>query len=1067
MKQIVKNGDTLRKPQDPEKDGYVFQGWKVRGESEKTDGRDEPAAASTDGYFDGFGAVSSIDDDEEIILDADFSKVFYVAFHNEDGDIFDQREYQDGDTCDTSDVDLVLAHNENNQDSLAGWSTSEDEETRKNSMVEKTFAVTQDMDLYPVIGKRIQVVFHNYKDDMDDSWGRGWLPEDQYVADGGTVTDPDYEGNPESYGDPEVRGYETGGWSVTPYDFSDGAMNAQAPYDFSQPVSASNFEEGKPRILDLYIIWKPAEKTTYRIIAHMENVQKDHSENVTRHQNHTIAYSFFGYNDEVASAKPGDVITKDTPEVQEVISNVLQFNSGYKLAEQPPVDLDTEKVTVERNGSSQFDIYFDAVPFDIEFHPFYNGNLEYYTSNDDGTEQGWRHNQEYYTVSLPGPEIHIQAYIGEDLSSVWPDPRNASVTPKGTQVQGLVPFAWESDEGWYRYTETPQSFSSLAKKGTTTISLHLVCGVDYRKRELHSMFEKDDAASWKDDPKNSFEENIRTTYAADNAKQDTYGPRDGFRKLDDSEIPAGMPRTDASRHVVYEYYVRNRHPLYVFDRGRLIAAFDDEKTGEPDVAEKYGAYTPLGGPIGYGNSLDRQLDEALQRLDQPDGQIFSYWENCDMNGNTGEPGEPFTNQYSMPDGTQYVTAHWAPKEPVVTAKPGNGEEDLEIKVYGGKVSTLPRPEKDGYTFAGWKTEAGDPFYDNSEVKEDTTIIAQWYKEGQRIRVVYDAGEGTNPPEDTRIYVPGASIIVKGAPTAPEGKYFSGWTLKSKSYRKGERVTIDSDLAELAVPEETPTPADMLASEQEAELSGQNLAAGQDLAPGQTAAAPSSGLTVLTLTAAYSDKPQPVSLTYYLNDGTDKSVSEEYQNNEDTLLKDAQALNFKREGYTFEGWNTKADGSGTAYKPGKKVCVDNLTENKLFAQWKPIPVKETEKETEAAETETEAAETETETEAAETETETEAAETETETEAAETETEAAETETETEAAETETEAAETETEARKSKDQTENTPATPEASVKTGDQNPVGLYMTYAIVALAAACGLAAVLLRLRRRKESD
>ncbi len=1061
MKQIVKNGDTLRKPQDPEKDGYVFQGWKVRGESEKTDGRDEPAAASTDGYFDGFGAVSGIDDDEEIILDADFSKVFYVAFHNEDGDIFDQREYQDGDTCDTSDVDLVLAHNENNQDSLAGWSTSEDEETRKNSMVEKTFAVTQDMDLYPVIGKRIQVVFHNYKDDMDDSWGRRWLPEDQYVADGGTVTDPDYEGNPESYGDPEIRGYETGGWSVTPYDFSDGAMNAQAPYDFSQPVSASNFEEGKPRVLDLYIIWKPAEKTTYRIIAHMENVQKDHSENVTRHQNHTIAYSFFGYNDEVASAKPGDVITKDTPEVQEVISNVLQFNSGYKLAEQPPVDLDTEKVTVERNGSSQFDIYFDAVPFDIEFHPFYNGNLEYYTSNDDGTEQGWRHNQEYYTVSLPGPEIHIQAYIGEDLSSVWPDPRNASVTPKGTQVQGLVPFAWESDEGWYRYTETPQSFSSLAKKGTTTISLHLVCGVDYRKRELHSMFEKNDAASWKDDPKNSFEENIRTTYAADNAKQDTYGPYDRFRKLDDSEIPAGMPRTDASRHVVYEYYVRNRHPLYVFDRGRLIAAFDDEKTGEPDVAEKYGAYTPLGGPIGSGNSLYRQLDEALQRLDQPDGQIFLYWENCDMNGNTGEPGEPFTNQYAMPDGTQYVTAHWVPKEPVVTVKPDNGEEDLEIKAHDGKVSTLPRPEKDGYTFAGWKTEAGDPFYDNSEVTEDTTIIAQWYKEGQRIRVVYDAGEGTNPPEDTRIYVPGASIIVKGAPTAPEGKYFSGWTLKSKSYRKGERVTIDSDLAELAVPEETPTPADMLASEQETELSGQNLAAGQDQAAGhdqaagqdqaawqdqaagQTAGAPSSGLTVLTLTAAYSDKPQPVSLTYYLNDGTDKSVSEEYQNNEDTLLKDAQALNFKREGYTFEGWNTRPDGSGEDYDPEDRIAVDDTSENVLYAQWEKIPPEETESETEP-EPETEAPSEQT------PQTTTTATE--------ESESTESETEYSTEADETETESEKAPASLAKLAKQTE----APEGrSVKTGDETNISLYLTMALTALVAAAIL------IRKKKEEN
>ncbi len=43
--------------------------------------------------------------------------------------------------------------------------------------------------------------------------------------------------------------------------------------------------------------------------------------------------------------------------------------------------------------------------------------------------------------------------------------------------------------------------------------------------------------------------------------------------------------------------------------------------------------------------------------------------------------------------------------------------------------------------------------------------------------------------------------------------------------------------------------------------------------------------------------------------------------------------FKRSGYIFSNWNTKADGSGTAYKNGAKVTLtENLT---LFAQWKKI------------------------------------------------------------------------------------------------------------------------------------
>ena len=44
-----------------------------------------------------------------------------------------------------------------------------------------------------------------------------------------------------------------------------------------------------------------------------------------------------------------------------------------------------------------------------------------------------------------------------------------------------------------------------------------------------------------------------------------------------------------------------------------------------------------------------------------------------------------------------------------------------------------------------------------------------------------------------------------------------------------------------------------------------------------------------------------------------------------------ACTFTRSGYTFNGWNTKANGSGTAYSDGQSVTLsDNTT---LYAQWK--------------------------------------------------------------------------------------------------------------------------------------
>ena len=39
--------------------------------------------------------------------------------------------------------------------------------------------------------------------------------------------------------------------------------------------------------------------------------------------------------------------------------------------------------------------------------------------------------------------------------------------------------------------------------------------------------------------------------------------------------------------------------------------------------------------------------------------------------------------------------------------------------------------------------------------------------------------------------------------------------------------------------------------------------------------------------------------------------------------------FSRTGYTFTGWNTKADGTGTAYKTGDTIKADTMT---LYAQW---------------------------------------------------------------------------------------------------------------------------------------
>ena len=79
--------------------------------------------------------------------------------------------------------------------------------------------------------------------------------------------------------------------------------------------------------------------------------------------------------------------------------------------------------------------------------------------------------------------------------------------------------------------------------------------------------------------------------------------------------------------------------------------------------------------------------------------------------------------------------------------------------------------------------------------------------------------------------------------------------------------------------------------------------------------------------------QAYTVTYNANEGSSPpSDSQKYTLGSNVTL--AQPGNMTREGYTFSGWNTRADGSGTSYAPGSvyKNISANLT---LYAMWTPI------------------------------------------------------------------------------------------------------------------------------------
>lgn len=83
------------------------------------------------------------------------------------------------------------------------------------------------------------------------------------------------------------------------------------------------------------------------------------------------------------------------------------------------------------------------------------------------------------------------------------------------------------------------------------------------------------------------------------------------------------------------------------------------------------------------------------------------------------------------------------------------------------------------------------------------------------------------------------------------------------------------------------------------------------------------------------------LTYVGNGATGGSVPADSGTNwiyDTAVTLDGNTGGLARPGYTFAGWNTQADGSGTAYAPGATVTMRAALT--LYAQWSPIPAAST-------------------------------------------------------------------------------------------------------------------------------
>ena len=173
--------------------------------------------------------------------------------------------------------------------------------------------------------------------------------------------------------------------------------------------------------------------------------------------------------------------------------------------------------------------------------------------------------------------------------------------------------------------------------------------------------------------------------------------------------------------------------------------------------------------------------------------------------------------------------------------------------------------------------------DNKDATSQTVYMS--VVEPKTYMVTYDANGGDNAPVDSTNYTAGTTAALSGAgDMVREGYTFSGWQNGFNFYNVGDTITITADI----------TLSAMWTKE--------------------IVVAPVEAYKVI-YNANGAKGDLPVDATNYVV-GTTATILDQ-----GTL---------SRQGYTFVGWNTAANGKGTSYGAGESISINASVT--LFAQW---------------------------------------------------------------------------------------------------------------------------------------
>ena len=390
--------------------------------------------------------------------------------------------------------------------------------------------------------------------------------------------------------------------------------------------------------------------------------------------------------------------------------------------------------------------------------------------------------------------------------------------------------------------------------------------------------------------------------------------------------PAGSnaPGTPASRTVPYNTAASDTSGWTTGDTGKIPGYRFDGWYTAPNGGNKYDFNTPLTNNVtvyahwvgnGYtvrfaGNGATGGVtpDQAFQyNIGQNlrrngfvrDGYTFTGWKRADNQQAYGD-GQWVTNLTTQPNGIVTMVAQWSANEAHIRYNPnppaGKTAGGQGTPNWDGHTGDTPAIRGngwtiDGYTFAGWTTNA-----DGGGVKYapgaswtasgTLTLYAQWTP--GEAGLTYDGNGATGGKTDPQNGVTDQKVNVRQNGFTRDGYTFVRWDTQADC--RGKAVN----------------PGDKWA------LQGSS-----------------------TLYACWAGNMQP--LTYHGNGATGGNTASQSGKTGDELTTNANG--FTRDGYTFVEWNTKADGTGGHYGKGTNGVAKWTmlpAGNDLYAIWQANP-----------------------------------------------------------------------------------------------------------------------------------